>query len=304
MATSFQLLTSDMSTVANFKSWGQAISVAMGTTFGWSQSSDTGQVNWSTISSVPTGNNYVYEMWQPNDGGTNFLLKIEYGAYGNNGFANVRVSLGTTTNGAGVFTGNYIGTFQSSITNNGYPSSLPLPCRFSGAPGRFAIIMWDTSNLGFLLAVERSIDSSGNYTNSYVTLIQTQWTNNGATTPVGQQSLIFGVGGAPAYSIQNNSGGGLAIRTLVPSQVTSYIPIWWNQVGFDLVSPYVGYLDNQMTMVGLTNNYANGMQATATVYGNTHTYWVTSNSFSFLRAGPCGINSNQSTNQAVVMRYD
>jgi hypothetical protein len=78
MATSQQFLVCDSSTLANFKSWAQAISGWFATA-GWSQAADTGQVNWSTIVSVPGSGAYVYEVWQPNDGLTTFYAKIEYG---------------------------------------------------------------------------------------------------------------------------------------------------------------------------------------------------------------------------------
>ena len=52
-------------------------------TSGWTQTADTGQVNWGTIVSVPTSGKFVYEIWQPADalqtGSTKYFVKIHYG---------------------------------------------------------------------------------------------------------------------------------------------------------------------------------------------------------------------------------
>ena len=78
MSTQQSFLVCDSSTLANFKSWAQTIS-AFFTTATWTQSADTGQVNWSTIASVPGSGAFVYEIWEPNDGLTTFYVKVEYG---------------------------------------------------------------------------------------------------------------------------------------------------------------------------------------------------------------------------------
>lgn len=302
MATAFSLLLSDCGNITNFKTWAQSISTAMSSVFGWTQSSDTGQVNWSTISSVPSVNTYVYEMWQPNDGGTNFYLKIEYGLTGSSSYPNVRFSIGLSTNGAGSLTGSSIGPFSTSGASGTGSTTIPYPCRFSGAPGRFAIMMWDSYTIGWMASVERSVNNTGSYTNSYVTLAVTSWTN-AYWGPINQQSLGFTYGAYPQHSQAGNGNyGGMATRYLRPSQNVNVMPIWWNVCGFDLIAPYVGFFDYQMTMMGCTNNYLGGNTITANVYGNPHTYYMSSGAPSFY-AGP-GNNFRNSTNQAIVMRYD
>lgn len=94
MAASQSFLACDNSTLTNFKAWGQAISNALSTST-WTQTSDTGQVNWSSIASVPGSGAYVYEIWQPNDGLTAFYLKAEYGNFSGTNMPSIRVSIGT-----------------------------------------------------------------------------------------------------------------------------------------------------------------------------------------------------------------
>src|SRR5262252_6500665 len=173
--TSQTFLFCDSSTVAMFKQWGQAISTAF-STFGWTQSSDTGQVSWGSISSVPAANAYVYEVWTPNDGLTNFYLKVEYGnGQGQTNLPTVRLSIATATNGSGTLTGlvmgplytNNIATYTTTGTTTSYE------CDFSGAAGRFAALMWRNAPNGApqFFGVERSVNSSGTYTSSHVTVV-------------------------------------------------------------------------------------------------------------------------------------
>ena len=79
--TSQQFLVCDNGSNANFRAWGSAISAALAA-MGWTQTADTGQVNWSTVT-VPAAGAYVYEIWQPADafqtGPTQYFLKLEYG---------------------------------------------------------------------------------------------------------------------------------------------------------------------------------------------------------------------------------
>src|SRR5690242_8747640 len=142
MATSQQQLVCDSSTLANFKQWAQGISGNF-TTFGWVQSGDTGQVNWSTIASVPGAASFVYEIWQPNDGLTTFYLKVEYGNVSGTNCPSLRLTLSTSTNGAGTPTGFIVGPWNTNVTIFTPPStSTQFECNFSGAAGRIGAMMW------------------------------------------------------------------------------------------------------------------------------------------------------------------
>src|ERR1019366_10375320 len=103
--TSNLTLVRDNSTLANFKNWATAIS-AFFITAGWTRTSDTGQVNWSTIATVPGAGSFVYEILQTNDGATTYYLKVEYGTH-NDGSNNpaMRFTGGTSTTGTGSISG-------------------------------------------------------------------------------------------------------------------------------------------------------------------------------------------------------
>lgn len=280
MATSQQFLINDCSTLANFKSWAQAISSFM-TTAGWLQGSDTGQVNWSTISTVPGTNAYVYEIWQPNDGLTNFFLKVEYGNNGGTNNPAVRLSIGTGTNGAGTLTGVTVGTFVQPSSLASSPTTT-FECNFFGSPGLLAIMLWRNgtgSAAPFVFCVERSLNSSGSYTNGYVTL----WTVGGSSLSFNQQSIVFGIGVAPSLTSQPGS---------IRGQFGGISGAFNGSIPADLCAPYVGFWDQQCTVLGSASaaDFTEGISFAGTVYGSTRTYMPTKFGGGMNRFGP-GNNS-------------
>jgi hypothetical protein len=306
MAFSQQFLVCDSSTLANFKQWAQAIS-GFFTTAGWTQSTDTGQVNWSTIASVPASNAYVYEVWQPNDGLTTFYVKIQYGNAGTVAQPNVILTLSTSTNGAGTCTG-FITTAISVA-----PAGLTVPstttqfeCDFSGAAGRIGAMMWRNSGNAtaqWLFVIERSVNSSGAYTSSHVTLAAIG--NNGGSNEAFQQSLVFGVGAAPASYNSNRGGGsygGFITRGFGGwSNSNTWVTSAFNGgIGFDTISPYVGFFDQQLTMLGTVGDIdlAEGVPFTVTLYSATRTYMPS-------KLGKLGASPGPMQTQAFLcMRYD
>lgn len=268
----------DSSTLANFKSWAQSISTWFSTA-GWLQSSDTGQVNWTTISSVPGSAAYVYEIWEPNDGMTNFYVKVEYGNFSGTNCPTFRFTISTTTNGAGQPSGLVLGPilcnqtlFTPSSATNIYP------CNYHGAAGRIAVMMWQangTSTSGNapgsqFFAIERSLNSSGAYTNSYVSL----WTNGSSGTgPTSsfQGTLVFGVGVAPNIQSSGNVYGGWVARFQYLNTATNAFN---EKLPFDTCSPCVGSFDFPCTVCGVMNaqDVTEGAVFSTSVYGTSHTY--------------------------------
>lgn len=286
-------LVCDSSTLANFKSWAQSIS-AWFATAGWLQSSDTGQVNWSTLASVPGSNAYVYEIWEPNDGLTNFFLKIEYGNCNSANSPSMRLTIGTATNGAGALTGDLIGPYRT-MTNSSPATPggvLLFPCYFSGAAGRMSIVMWRNATNGYpqVIAIERSLNAAGTYTNTHVTLMPVGLINDDpGSVPYNQQTLVFGVGAAPAQSTANSSlVGGLAVRSFFPGS-TSASSDFDGAVPFDTTAPCIGFFDYPLTSLGWGNqdNYTEGQVFTTTLYGSSRTY-VATKTAPFQKCGPAG----------------
>lgn len=300
MATSNQALVRDNSTLANFKQWAQAISNFF-TTAGWVQSSDTGQVNWGSIASVPTSGNYVYEIWKPNDGLTTFYLRVEYGTGGSASNPRLRISLGTSTNGAGVLTGFVSQLFL--MPNNDVTVSSTVTqwqCYFSGDSGRMGVMMWrdDTANAGpICFVVQRSLNSSGAPTSSYVTIVGF---GNSGSCLVAQQSIVFGVGAGNAIAFGT---GNANIFILKNAQGTT--DLFNGSAPMSPVFPSVGYFDNPLDAiaVGCFSDFTEGTQYTIAAgnmpYGTSRTYIAGKNP-PFGKAA----NQNVSATSTVLMRYD
>jgi hypothetical protein len=302
VATSLGSSLCDSSTVANFKAWAQPISNALASTGGWLQSPDTGQVDWSTISAPPGSAAYVYEIWQPNDGLTTFYLKVEYGNVTGTNSPTVRLTVGTATNGAGTLIGSVVGPFTTNQNTVTTSTTTPYECRFSGAPGRFHAMLWRLmpNNSPQMFSVERSVNSAGAYTSSHVTLITGGGigTGGGGTTSISQQTLHLALGPAPAQSTPGVTAGGLSARSF-NAGASSASGVFNGSVGFETVSPYIGYFDYPLTGVGIGNvsSFSEGTLFATTLYGATRTYIATQSG----RLGTCGPYTSPST---LCMRYD
>jgi hypothetical protein len=306
MATSQQFLVCDSSTLANFKSWAQAISAFFATAT-WTQSSDTGQVNWSTIGSVPGSSAFVYEVWQPNDGLTTFYVKVEYGNVSGTNCPSLRLTIGTGTNGAGTLTGFVSAVQNTNATTFTIPSAVTTyECDFSGAAGRIGALMWRNgiNNCQQIFAIERSLNSSGAYTSSHVTIIVGGIGINGsANTPaVVQQTVILT--GTPSVGPTTSRGAGfnanqtLAVRSLLWQGVAS--SALNGSIPFDTVAPVIGFFDYPLTIIGvaLGVDIVEGVTFGVTIYGSTRTYMPTKNGHLFNCLG------DQVGTGALCMRYD
>jgi hypothetical protein len=268
MATLSTAQVCDNSTLAHFKAWAQTISNFMATA-GWTQSTDTGQVNWGTIAAVPT-NSYVYEIWQPGDGLTTFYFKIEYGY--SSTIPQMRISIGTSTNGAGTLSGFIAGPFYCPGTSLGGGASnqgaTTYNCYLSGNSGRIGIAMWvnntvSPSNCYF--GVARSKNSSGANTSTHVTLLTTSGNR------VGVQTIVFGTG--VTTTIGQGNAYPPVIHTGLPSNIFAS-----TDVPISPLFPCVGYYDNPLIELGaaaandITDQATFTISAANTPYGVSHTY--------------------------------
>ena len=272
MATSQANYVCDNSTLANFKSWAQAISNAFSAA-GFVQSSDSGQVNWSSIASVPGSGAFVYEIWKSNDGLTQYYVKIEYGNWTNSGPSGagsssncptIRISVGSGSNGSGTLTsstGSILGPVycnQTSYTPPSTTSTYECSFTYSGSGNRFGAMMWRNGSNGCqqVFTIERSRDNSGAYTSTHVTVIVAGAIASAVDVPRAQQaSYVFGVGATTGVQRNASTDGGfpaLCCRTTIsnPYNGTSAFN---SNVPFDTVSPSLGYYDVVCTMMGFAH---------------------------------------------------
>ncbi|VVC05614.1 Uncharacterised protein [uncultured archaeon] len=263
------------------------------------ESSSSGIV--TGISTIPGSNAYVYEIWQPNDGLTNFYLYIGYGNVNQSNNPAIWISIATQTTGAGTLLGTILGPYympQSTPTVGG--ASNLYECRLSGQPGRISVLLWRGYNCGLTFGVERSINSSGTYTGNYVTLIMGGFIN-GSISFYQQTLMLSPVGQLCPYQSTPNgfSQGGLAVR--VPGACnSSYASQFNGQNGFDTYAPWIGYYDNNGTNYGVSNQsyFSEGQILSVTLYGQTQTYICTKTS-SLNSCGPAGNN-----NYTLLVKWD
>jgi hypothetical protein len=290
--TSRQQLICDSSTLANFKQWAMAISQFFAAA-GWIQTADTGQVNWSTLSAVPGAGAFVLEYWRPGDGLTPVVVKVRYGNAGSStncpcvsiGF------VGSTTDGAGgPGPGQFgQGDFTTALATFTPPStSVAYECNFSGSPSRIAIMLWrnGTGNCQQFFALERSVDPTGAYTGSYVSL----WT-------LGPGPSSYQTSFSPVYFAGLNLGAGCwAVRLIA---LAGYSSSWMGMIPFDTCAPFPGFFDYPCTVVGIgsTFDYPEAVPFTVNLYAQPKTY-LPSGQGAFANAGPSGAAA------VLCMRYD
>ncbi len=280
MSTQQLQLVCDNSTLANFKQWAKPISDWF-RTIGYTNTADTGQVNWSTIASVPTSGTYVYDIFQTNDSFTQFFVRVDYGSVSGTA-PDVIITIGTATNGSGTITGSITTAQHTSPQTFTVPSTVTqYECDFTGdsANSRIGAMYWRnaTANRGQqLFAIERSLNASGAYTNTYVTL----WTcGSNAGITGSQQTLYFGIGPSTLFPGDSQTGAGsnnagwCSLR--IPTNITTANTVAFNgTIPFDTCAPHVGFWDYPCTMVGAGwgTDYAEGVTFTVTLYGSTRTY--------------------------------
>ncbi len=290
MATSQQFLLCDNTNATNFKNWAQAISNFIRTA-GWTNSTDTGQLNgagpgpggWASVSTVPGSGLFYYEIFQPGDGLQNFYLKMEYGnSPSSTNSPTLRVSVGITTNGAGVLTGFTIGTYTLASTSFTAPSTtVTYECDLSGDSGRLSFLLWRNApnTASQVFAIQRSLNASGSAYGTSSTGYITIWGagKNSSNQTGNQQSLAFGIGAAPAFQsfdVSNTGLGWPCMRSTngnASNVFNGSIPMWNLQ-------PCVGFWDYPCTAVAVCsqNDISEGVPFTVTnQYGQTKTYMPT-----------------------------
>jgi hypothetical protein len=284
-------------------------------------SAGTGVV--TQAAAAPGSAAFFYEIWTPNDGLTNFYMRINYGNISGTNSPTIQVGIGSSTAGNGTLTGILLGPIGCNIfAATAASATIPYECNFSGAAGRFGAMMWrnaPTSGTTFVqqfFAIERSISSTGTYTGTYVTLWLCGLSTSNPTSQnqfTGQQmTLYFGVGTTATTARSGMNNGGFVAR-VYPTGPTTFN----GSQAFDLCTPMVGFFDYPCTEVGVVFGYpggtgglagtlAEGVPFSTTVYGATRTYMPTA-AQNYGSCGPANFSNTSSGSVAgftLCMRFD
>lgn len=99
---------------ATFRAWGSELAAMMAAA-GLVNTSDTGQINWATVTRAGTNADAGYEIWRMNDteqGTAPVYFRIAYGTANSATIPRIRITTGTGTDGAGTITGTALQTVQ------------------------------------------------------------------------------------------------------------------------------------------------------------------------------------------------
>ena len=255
------------------------------------------------ISAVPALGS-CFEIWQPNDGKTNFYLRVDYGS---NTSPTVELKLGVNTDGSGHFTG----ITSNQITVNGTSSVSTVAtfnCFMSGDAEHLVFAMWcdDYTNSGQIgWGVQRSKNNSGTPTSDYVALLT--YSNNGtASIPCSATWMSFTLG-------TFNAGGSSAMRFPhnLP-QVNGGIVSGnvGGQCGAGAIFNYMGKPDNptDLFMIGWADDFNADLQQvvpTNQPYSVAHNYVVIRGSIAYSSTGIISrcLDSNSGVG-CILVRYD
>ena len=274
MATSQISNYPDCSTLANFKAWAQFISNFF-TTAGWVQGSDSGQVNWGTIASVPTAAG-TFEIWKSGDTvspATTIYIRVDY--FSSSNVPQVRWQVGTNnTDGAG----NLMTPYSSQITQGAYAadSSNLYPCFASGDTGSMRIVMFENGSTSypgqqqpFGFFVSRDYSTAGVAQGNYVHLV---WLNGPGASPIAQTQTVF----------NPTTGGYTPLDTSVQA-VLACLPFAYNASGsfgssvcVSPVFPFIGSLGNPNPnhFIGRIFDFPDSANVQMSVFGTNHNYIV------------------------------
>lgn len=167
MATQFWSTVMDQNTDAGFRAWGAELNARLAAA-GLVQTADTGQVNWATVARAAIASNAGFEIWRFNDAmqaTAPIFLRLDYGSGSAQNIPRIRLTVGTSTNGAGTLGGaatavRTVTAISGSTTGlANYPSYVCVASGFCGlawkTTGSTSSYAWG----GFMIC--RSCDTDG-----------------------------------------------------------------------------------------------------------------------------------------------
>lgn len=160
---------------ATFRAWGSQLAAAL-SQVGLTQTSDTGQINWTTVTRASANNVAGYEIWRLS--GSALYFKIEYGTDTISTYPMLYVTVGTGSNGSGTITGQT--NTRNKITQNAAIVSYSVLYKtyLSCSADHFALVFKDGAAAGGylygLVVVGRTVDNTGAATATGFGILRTQ----------------------------------------------------------------------------------------------------------------------------------
>lgn len=271
MTTATTSTVLDQTTDAAFRTWVQEVITQLVSTCGITQTSDTGQINTSTVTRAAANTAAGFVILRFNDtlqATAPIFIKLEFGSATANTIAQMWLTVGTGSNGSGTLTG--VNTTRVAVTAGTAVSST-----ITSFTSRFVYnstfgvcwMAWKQNsnttagangfNGGFYIA--RSHDATGAATGTDCMVLSNSATATATTTPGFAQCLNFA--GAIATPATPNNGwlaAGAAngvpyTQTTTTQAGNSYsVPCYWLSGNAPNISAYICAVLNSETTVGST----------------------------------------------------
>lgn len=166
MTTNIQNASARHTTDVEFRTWGSAISAAL-QACGLVKTSDTGQIDWTTVVRPGVSTFAGYEVYRFNDSyqaTRPVFFKIEYGTGTTTSTPRIQITIGSGSNGSGTITGTNTLTVSALIGAGITPTATSYPILACHADGYFLLRAWDgnaTASCNTLFMLERMRDDDG-----------------------------------------------------------------------------------------------------------------------------------------------
>lgn len=163
-------LTMNQSSDAAFRVWGLQVNAAL-TALGLTNTSDTGQINWTTVTRAAAGTDAGYEIWRWNDtsqASRPIFMKLRYGSAGVNDRPRLFIDIGEGSNGSGALTGAIRTDFKILESQNSNVGTADLNMCYHATVGYFGVAVTNIVSVGLnssMLSVDRLKDATGAQTN-------------------------------------------------------------------------------------------------------------------------------------------
>jgi len=270
MATQFSnTLVGQSTTDADFRAWCQFIHDLLVNVGGWVNTSDTGQVDLTTVTK-PTAANQKrgYKIYRMNDAlqpTAPVFMRIDFGSGKLAATApGIWITIGTGTDGAGTITGIvYNGGAASLAAPQGAGTASVTNSYGSADPGRVVFSLFVNTSSGqpqMTFALERTVDASGQRTGAGLLL----WWNDDVNWALSKGQYVDLAGGSQPPT---ESGVSYALSSANPSSFGS-------DVGVGVPIPFRGIAQQPGTQVAVvrSNDFVAESQFQMSLYGVTRTY--------------------------------
>lgn len=192
MATSSWSSGNAHTTDADFRAWGSELSTKLQSMSLLTKTTDTGQVNWATVTRPAVNTDGGYEVYYLNDSlhaSAPIYFKLYYGTADTAVRPRIRIEVGTGSNGSGTLTGTGSGVISTCTRGGSDGSSTAQPSYLCVAQG-FVGLCWKTATPAFF-SITRTCDSSGTLSADGAHLISRGSATAGSPTQLAARSFRY-----------------------------------------------------------------------------------------------------------------